>query len=195
LIAARREGKEESTESKDGVYWLERFEYIKESDSWRCPSGRLLVREKKQVLHGRPLLRRYECFDCEVCLFRRHCLKPGEQRRTLLVKRKQLIRAEMRARLKQPENRRFYRKRKWVLNRFSVRLRVDWDFEISPCETGSCTCPMALCLCRAQRNEGGEAYYFTERERTALASYVNSRRPTFQGHIPYFFSFSLITVF
>jgi len=30
LIAARREGKEESTESKDGVYWLERFEYIKE---------------------------------------------------------------------------------------------------------------------------------------------------------------------
>jgi len=114
LIAARREGKEESTESKDGVYWLEKFEYIKESDSWRCPSGRLLVREKKQVLHGRPLLRRYECFDCEVCLFRRHCLKPGEQRRTLLVKRKQLIRAEMRARLKQPEKQAIYRKRKWV---------------------------------------------------------------------------------
>jgi hypothetical protein len=35
LIAAGREG-------KDRVYWLERFEYIKESDSWRYPSGTAL---------------------------------------------------------------------------------------------------------------------------------------------------------
>jgi len=128
LIAARREGKEESTESDDGVFWLEKFEYIKESDSWRCPSGRLLVREKKQVLHGRPLLRRYECLDCEVCLFRRHCLKPGEQRRTLLVKRKQLIRAEMRARLKQPEKQAIYRKRKWVAEQVFGQIKGGLGF-------------------------------------------------------------------
>jgi transposase len=128
LIASGREGKEESTEAKDGVYWLERFEYIKESDSWRCPSGRPLVREKKQVLNGRPLLRRYECLDCEVCSLRRHCLKLGEERRTLLVKRKQLIRAEMRARLKQPEKQAIYRKRKWVAEQVFGQIKDGMGF-------------------------------------------------------------------
>jgi transposase len=128
LIAAGREGKEESAEVKDGVYWLERFEYIRGSDSWRCPSGRLLVREKKQVLHGRPLLRRYECLDCEGCSLRRQCLKVGEQRRTLLVKRKQLIRAEMRARLKQPEKQSIYRKRKWVAEQVFGQIKGGMGF-------------------------------------------------------------------
>ena len=114
LIASGREGKEEPAETKDGVYSLERFEYIKESDSWRCPGDQLLVREKKRASRGRPLLRRYECQDCGGCSLRRYCLKPGEERRTLLVKRKQLIRAEMRARLKRPEKQAIYRKRKWV---------------------------------------------------------------------------------
>jgi hypothetical protein len=128
LIAAGREGKEESAEVKDGLYWLERFEYIKGSDSWRCPGGRLLVREKKQVLHGRPLLRRYECLDCEGCSLRRQCLKVGEQRRTLLVKRKQLIRAEMRARLKQPEKQSIYRKRKWVAEQVFGQIKGGMGF-------------------------------------------------------------------
>jgi hypothetical protein len=43
-----------------------------------------------------------------------HCLRDGEERRTLLVKRKQLIRAEMRARLKEPDKQATYRKRKWL---------------------------------------------------------------------------------
>jgi len=114
LIASGREGKEESAETKDGAYSVERFEYIKESDSWRCPTGRMLIREKKRALLGRPLLRRYECQDCEGCSLRRYCLRRGEEYRTLLVKRKQLIKAEMRARLKRPEKKAIYRKRKWV---------------------------------------------------------------------------------
>jgi transposase len=128
LIASGREGTEESTEAQDGVYWLERFEYIKESDSWRCPSGRPLVREKKQVSNGRPLLRRYECLDCEACSLRRHCLKSGEKRRTLLVKRKQLIRAAMRARLKQPEKQAIYRKRKWVAEQVFGQIKGGLGF-------------------------------------------------------------------
>ena len=128
LIASGREGKEESTKAGDGVYWLERFEYLKESNSWQCPGGRLLVREKKQVLNGRPLLRRYECLDCEVCSLRRHCLKSGEERRTLLVKRKQLIRAEMRARLKQPEKQAIYRKRKWVAEQVFGQIKDGMGF-------------------------------------------------------------------
>ncbi len=128
LIASGREGKEESTEAKDGVYWLERFEYIKESDSWRCPNGRLLVREAKRVSKGRPLLRRYECMDCEGCALSRRCLKPGEERRTLLVKRKQLIRAEMRARLKQPDKQAIYRKRKWVAEQVFGQIKHGMGF-------------------------------------------------------------------
>ena len=128
LIASSREGKEESTEARDGVYWLERFEYIKESDSWRCPGGRLLIREKKQALNGRPLLRRYECLDCEGCLLQRYCLKIGEECRTLLVKRKQLIRAEMRARLKQPDKQAIYRKRKWVAEQVFGQVKVGLGF-------------------------------------------------------------------
>ncbi len=114
LIASVREGKDEPAQEKGKVYSLERFDYIKESDSWGCPGGRLLVRESKQVVKGRPLLRRYQCLDCAGCPLRRYCLKPGQESRTLLVKRKQLIRAEMRARMKKPEKQAIYRKRKWV---------------------------------------------------------------------------------
>jgi hypothetical protein len=112
LIASGREGKEESQGGK--VYSLEKFDYLKESDSWRCPGGRLLVREEKRTRRGRPLLRWYRCLDCQGCSLRAGCLREGEDRRTLLVKRKQLIRAGMRARLKEPEKQAIYRKRKWL---------------------------------------------------------------------------------
>ncbi len=128
LIASGREGKEEPAEARDGVYWLERFEYIKENDSWRCPDGRLLVQEAKRVFIGRPLLRRYECLDCQGCSLRRHCLKPGEERRTLLVKRKQLIGAEMRARMKKPEKQAIYRKRKWVAEQVIGQIKSGLGF-------------------------------------------------------------------
>ena len=128
LIASRREGKEVPVAQEDKVYSVERFEYVKESDSWRCPEGRPLVREKKQVLNGRPLLRRYECLDCQGCSLRRYCLKLGEECRTLLVKRKQLIRAEMRARLKQPEKQVIYRKRKWVAEQVFGQIKGGLGF-------------------------------------------------------------------
>jgi transposase len=180
LIAARREGKEESTESKDGVYWLERFEYIKESDSWRCPSGRLLVREKKQGLHGRPLLRRYECLDCEVCLLRRHCLKPGEQRRTLLVKRKQLIRAEMRARLKQPEKQAIYRKRKWVAEQVFGQIKGGLGFRDLTMRGQDLARAQWLFVC-AVHNVMKAVRHITslKGKETALAIICNSRKPVF----------------
>jgi transposase len=114
LIASGREGRGEPEEPMERVYSVDRFEYIKESDTWKCPAGRLLVREKKRLNKGRPLLRRYLCPDCAGCPLRVHCLKPGEEQRTLLVKKKQLVRAEMRARLKRPEKQAIYRKRKWV---------------------------------------------------------------------------------
>jgi hypothetical protein len=125
LIASGREGKEPQGEK---VYSLERFDYVKEDDSWRCPEGRLLVREQKQETMGRPLLRRYICPDCEGCPLREQCLRPGEDSRNLLVKRKQLIRAEMRARLKRPEKQAVYRKRKWVAEQNIGQIKEGMGF-------------------------------------------------------------------
>ncbi len=127
LIASGREGKEDTVPDK-GVYSIERFEYIKESDSWKCPGSRQVVREKKTVSKGRPKLRRYVCADCGGCPLMVHCLKPGEERRTLLVKKKQLIRAEMRARLKRPEKQAIYRKRKWVAEQVFGQIKESLGF-------------------------------------------------------------------
>ena len=111
LIASGREKKEEEKEFKDNrVYSLTRFCYDKEEDVWRCPEGRLLRRETVQT-DGRY---RYVCADCAGCKLRPHCLKPGEDRRTLVVEESQLLLGEMRARLKKPEKQAIYRKRKWV---------------------------------------------------------------------------------
>jgi transposase len=128
LIASGREGKDEPGEIKERVYSIERFEYIRENDSWKCPDGRFLVRAKKQVSHGPPLLRRYLCQYCQGCSLRRHCLKPDEEQRALLVKRKQLIRAEMRARLRQPEKQAIYRKRKWVAEQVIGQIKGSLGF-------------------------------------------------------------------
>jgi transposase len=128
LIASEREGKDQSTQGRRKVYSLERFDYIKESDSFRCPGGRLLVRQSKQVTMGRPLLRRYTCSDCTGCSLRPYCLKSGEERRTLLVKKKQLIRAAMRARLKNPEKQAIYRKRKWVVEQVLGQIKEGLGF-------------------------------------------------------------------
>ncbi len=114
LIASGREGKEEPVANREKVYRLERFDYLKESDSWRCPGGRHLKRETKQIPRGRPLLRRYGCPDCTGCPLRVRCLRPEEERRILLVKKRHLITGEMRARLQDPEKQAIYRKRKWV---------------------------------------------------------------------------------
>ncbi len=126
LIASEREGKEETQQTK--VYSLERFDYVREDDSWRCPGGRFLVREHKQEIKGRPLLRRYICHDCEDCPLRKQCLRSGEEIRTLLVKRKQLIRAKMRARLKIPEKQAIYRKRKWVAEQNIGQIKEGMGF-------------------------------------------------------------------
>jgi transposase len=107
LIASGRE-KKKSRDNRG--YSLKRFGYDKEGDVWRCPEGRLLRRETVQT-DGRYC---YVCAGCAGCKLRAHCLKPGEDRRTLMVEESQLLLGEMRARLKKPEKHAVYRKRKWV---------------------------------------------------------------------------------
>ena len=111
LIASGREKQKEEKESTGNrVYSLKRFCYDKEEDVWRCPEGRLLKNEAVQA-DGKY---RYVGQDCADCKLRARCLKPGEDRRTLVVEEEQLLLGAMRARLKKPEKRTVYRKRKWV---------------------------------------------------------------------------------
>lgn len=128
LIASGREDKNEAGDKRDEVYSVEKFTHIKDSDSWRCPGGRLLEREKSYGRKGRPKLRRYICTDCEGCPLRIRCLKAGVERRLLLVKRKQLIRADMRARLKDPAKQAVYRKRKWVAEQVFGQIKEGLGF-------------------------------------------------------------------
>ena len=138
------------------------------------------MREKKQVLLGRPLLRRYECLDCEVCLFRRHCLKVGEQRRTLLVKRKQLTRAKMRARLKQPEKQVIYRKRKWVTEQVFGQIKGGLGFRDLTMRGQDLARAQWLFVC-AVHNVMKAVRHITllKGKETALAIICNSRNPAF----------------
>jgi transposase len=111
LIASGREKEEEGKESRDNrVYSLKRFSYDKEGDVWQCPEGRLLRREAVPTDEKY----RYVCPDCAGCKLRAHCLRPGEDRRMLVVTESQLLLGEMRARLRKPEKQAIYRKRKWV---------------------------------------------------------------------------------
>jgi transposase len=128
LIASGRESKDERGGGKGKVYSIEKFDYLKKIDSWQCPGGRLLEREKQGNTRGRPKLRRYLCGDCSGCSLRSHCLKPGEERRWLLVKRKQLITAEMRARFKDPAKQGIYRKRKWVAEQVLGQIKEGLGF-------------------------------------------------------------------
>ena len=107
---------------------MEKFEYLKKTDSWQCSGGRLLEREKQVGSRGRPKLRRYLCADCSGCSLRSDCLKPGEERRLLLIKRKQLLTAEMRARLKDPAKQGVYRKRKWVAEQVIGQIKEGLGF-------------------------------------------------------------------
>ena len=130
LIASGREEKEEEKEPRDNrVYSLKRFCYDKEEDVWRCPQGQLLRQETVQT-DGRY---RYACANCAGCKLRAHCLKPNEDRRTLVVGESQLLLGEMRARLKKPEECAVYRKRKWVAEQPIGQIKEGMGFRGVTC--------------------------------------------------------------
>ena len=98
------------------VYAIDRFGYDPARDVWVCPAGTLLVRpEPVPGTLGRPALHRYvAAADCAVCPLRANCLKPGEERRELNAQRSRSTGA-MRFKLRQPEARRRYARRKAIV--------------------------------------------------------------------------------
>lgn len=124
LIASGREKKEGKEQAGKGVYSLDRFSYDRRCDVWRCPEGRLLRREGTQSEEKYV----YVCSDCGDCKMRMRCLKPGEDRRRLVVEQDQLLVGEMRARLKEPEKRAVYRRRKWVVEQTIGQIKEGMGF-------------------------------------------------------------------
>jgi transposase len=99
------------------VYPINLFVYDPGRDVWVCPADTVLERpESVPGAPGRPSQHRYVAAstDCAVCPLRAKCLKPDEERRELNAQRSRLTGA-MRFKLRQPEARRRYARRKAIV--------------------------------------------------------------------------------
>jgi transposase len=129
LIASGRENKGPAQETGEGrICPVNRFDYDKNEDVWRCPEGRFLTRPIEPPRSEPSGLYRYTCADCNGCEKRQYCLKPHKDRRVLEVNKDQLLHGEMRARLRQPEKQAIYRKRKWVAEQTMGQIKGSLGF-------------------------------------------------------------------
>jgi transposase len=116
LIAAGRD--DPATAVSDASVWsAEAFGYDAARDVWVCPADKLLVRQVTPPgATGRPSKHRYLATpeDCAACPFRARCLRPGEERR-LLVSQRSRPTGAMRFKLRQPDARRRYARRKAIV--------------------------------------------------------------------------------
>jgi transposase len=115
LIAAGRD--DPAAASDAGIWSAEAFGYDAVRDVWVCPADKLLVRQVTPPgSTGRPSKHRYLATpeDCAACPLRARCLKPGEERRLLVAQRSRPTGA-MRFKLRQPDARRRYARRKAIV--------------------------------------------------------------------------------
>ena len=116
LIAAGRDDPATAA-SHSGIWSAEAFGYDAVRDVWVCPADKLLVRQVTPPgATGRPSKHRYLATpeDCAACPHRARCLKPGEERR-LLVSQRSRPTGAMRFKLRQPDARRRYARRKAIV--------------------------------------------------------------------------------
>src|SRR5215207_6692604 len=115
LIAAGRDDPAAAT-TKATVYPVDRFGYDPARDVWVCPADKLLHLAPPTGQRGRPSINQYVAApaDCADCPLRAHCLKPGEDHRVLQAKDRRSTGA-MRLKLRQPDARRRYARRKAIV--------------------------------------------------------------------------------
>jgi transposase len=116
LIAAGRDDPATAT-SQSGIWSAEWFGYDAARDVWVCPAEKLLARQVTMPgSTGRPSKHRYLAAldDCAACPLRARCLKPGQERRLLVAQRSRPTGA-MRFKLRQPDARRRYARRKAIV--------------------------------------------------------------------------------
>jgi len=124
LIAAGR-ADPATAASDSGIWSAEAFGYDAARDVWICPADKLLVRQvTPRGATGRPSKHRYlaAADDCAACPLRARCLKPGEERR-LLVSHRSRPTGAMRFKLRQPDARRRYARRKAIVEQVFGQLK------------------------------------------------------------------------
>jgi transposase len=129
LIAAGRDDPgERSTET--AIFSAEAFGYDTATDTWVCPTGARLEREVTPAgTRGRPIKHRYHAdpTTCSACPLRLRCLKPGQDRRVLVVHRGRAAGA-MRFKLRQTAARRRSARRKVIIDPIFGQLKEDRGF-------------------------------------------------------------------
>jgi hypothetical protein len=116
LIAAGRVDPATSG-SKTDRYSADAVAYDAEHDVWLCPAEHVRARPGPAPgAPGRPSNHRYlaDPTDCAACPLRERCLKPGEHRRVLVAQRNRAT-GGMRFKLRHPEARRRYARRKTIV--------------------------------------------------------------------------------
>ena len=116
LIAAGRDDPAAAT-TKAAVYSIDRFGYDPTRDVWICPADKLLVLQVTPPgATGRPSTNQYRAApaDCADCPLRAACLNPDEDHRVLRAKNRRSAGA-MRYKLRQPDARRRYARRKTIV--------------------------------------------------------------------------------
>jgi hypothetical protein len=115
LIAAGRDDPAAAT-TKATVYSVDRFGYDPTRDVWICPAEKLLHLAPPTGRPGRVSKHQYlaSAVDCADCPLRATCLKPGEDHRVLQAKDRRPAGA-MRYKLRQPDARRRYARRKVIV--------------------------------------------------------------------------------
>jgi len=115
LIAAGRDDLAAAA-TQATMYSIDRFGYDPTRDVWICPNDKLLHLVPSTGQRGRPPSNQYVAAsaDCAACPLRAHCLKPGEDRRLLQAQGRRSTGA-MRFKLRQPDARRRYARRKTIV--------------------------------------------------------------------------------
>jgi transposase len=116
LIAAGRDDPAGAA-TKATVYSIDRFGYDPARDVWICPADKVLaLRVTPPGAMGRPSTDQYlaASADCAACPLRPACLKPDEDRRRLHAQGRRSAGA-MRFKLRQPDARRRYARRKAIV--------------------------------------------------------------------------------
>jgi transposase len=115
LIAAGRDDPAAAA-TQATVYSVDHFGYDPVRDVWICPADKLLHLVPPTGRRGRVSKHQYlaSATDCADCPLRSHCLKPGEDRRLLQAKDRRSTGA-MRFKLRQPDARRRYARRKSIV--------------------------------------------------------------------------------
>jgi hypothetical protein len=98
------------------VYAVDRFGYDPTRDVWICPADKLLGLVPSTGQRGRPSTNQYVAAvaDCAACPLRAACLRPDEDHRLLQAKDRRSAGA-MRFKLRQPDARRRYARRKAIV--------------------------------------------------------------------------------